>query len=184
MKYFILVVVLFSFSMGSLVSRAEGKHEAKEHEENEDHEHKDGEHNGHDEEHKGEEGHGEHGEEEENASVGPEKGIIEANEEKGFKLSPEALKNFEIKTLKLANSPPWNVPSTAKVRSGNEINLFRLRDGYFKRIDFNEVRKQGSQIFVASPDLKKGDEIVTIGLGFLRIAELSAFGGLAEGHSH
>ncbi len=115
--------------------------------------------------------------------LGLKRGITEADEHKGFKLSPEALKNFEIKTMKLGKVSPWTIPTTVVVRSGNEVNLFRVRDGLFKRIDFNLVRKNGSQLVISSPDLQGGDEIVTTGLGLLRIAELSAFGGLAEGHS-
>ena len=128
-------------------------------------------------------GEGEKHEEEENESVGPEKGIQEADEHKGFRLSPEALKNFEIKTMKLGKSP-FTVPTTVVVRSGDEVNLFRMRGGYFKRIDFQTIRKNGQQLVISSPELESGDEIVTSGLGLLRIAELSAFGGLAEGHSH
>lgn len=123
-------------------------------------------------------------EEQGNESVGPDKGIVEADEHTGFKLSPEALKNFEIRSVKLDNSRAWTLPTSCVVRSGNEVNLFRLRNGFFKRIDFQEIRKSTNQIVVASPDLSAGDEVVVAGLGFLRIAELSAFGGLAEGHSH
>ncbi len=122
--------------------------------------------------------------EEENESVGPEKGIQESDEKKGFKLSPEALKNFEIKTVRLEKSSPWTLPELVIVRSGEEVNLFRLRDGFFKRIDFKQIKRMGSQVLISSPDLQSGDEIVSGGLGLLRIAELSAFGGLAEGHSH
>jgi len=132
-------------------------------------------------------GHG-HGEdedtEEESGNVGPNKGILEANERSGFKLSPEAIKNFELKFMKLSGDGPWTLPKSAVVHSGEEVNLFRFRSGSFKRIDFKTLRKSGSDLTVDSDDLREGDEIVLVGTGFLRVAELAAFGGVAHGHSH
>lgn len=121
---------------------------------------------------------GDHGET--GASIGPDKGILEASEKKGIKLSPEALKNFEIKTLKLTGDGPWSIPKSAILYSGEEINLFRLRDGFFKRIDFQTLNNGQ----VDSDDMRENDEIVISGLGFLRTAELAAFGGVEHGHSH
>ena len=113
------------------------------------------------------------------ASIGPDKGILEASERKGIKISPEALKNFGIKTLKLTGDGPWSIPKSAILQSGEEINLFRLRDGFFKRIDF-----QTTNNLVDSDDMRENDEIVISGLGYLRTAELAAFGGAEHGHSH
>lgn len=126
---------------------------------------------------------GEH-EESESASVGPEKGILAADDHVGFKLSPEAMKNFDLQFLKIGNPTQMTVPESALVLSGEEVNLYRLREGFFKRIDFKTIRKMGNQIVISSPDLKATDEIVTVGTGFLRIAELAAFGGAATSHSH
>jgi hypothetical protein len=101
-----------------------------------------------------------------------------------FQLSPEAVKNFELKTWKLQGRGPWPVSNRAIVHSGEETNLYRLRDGFFKRVDFQIVKKSDDRLFVASKDLREGDEIVVSGLGFLRIVELAAFGGVSESHSH
>ncbi|MNL80824.1 hypothetical protein D3C87_2077680 [compost metagenome] len=76
------------------------------------------------------------------------------------------------------------MPESAILHSGEEVNVYRLRDDFFKRIDFNKKSQSGGKISLESKDLKSGDQIVTRGLGFLRIAELSAFGGTPEGHSH
>jgi len=130
------------------------------------------------------EAHDEGEEAEEGGKVGPDKGIIEANERLGFKLSPEALKNFDLKTIALKSDGPWKIPTSAVVRAGEEVNLFRLRGGFFKRIDFETLNKSGQTITVDSDDMREGDVIVVSGLGFLRIAELAAFGGVSEGHSH
>lgn len=171
------------------------------HEGNEAHEdHKEGEsHN--QEDHKGEDSHGhekgheegeeahdhggeEEGHEEGGSRVGPDKGILEASEANGIKLSPEAIKNFELETKALAGSGPWTLPSSARLLAGEEVNLFRVREGFYKRIDFALIKKNGDEISVSSKDLKSGDSIVISGIGFLRIAEITAFGGAPEGHSH
>ncbi len=138
---------------------------------------------GHDEHGEGEHGEGEH-EEEAAPNVGPDKGILEASADLGIKLSPEALRNFEIQTVKLSGNGPWIIPASARLLSGEEVNLYRERSGAFKRIDFKLIRKNSEQITITSSELKIGDGIVTIGIGFLRIAELAAFGGAPEGHSH
>jgi len=122
--------------------------------------------------------------EEQSASVGPEKGITEAHEDEGFKLSTEAIRNFEIETKKIVNSPPWLLPVSARLVSGEEINIYRLRQGFYKRIDFTLVSKLGENMNIKSDDLKAGDEVVIHGVGLLRAAELVAFGGEPEGHGH
>lgn len=151
-----------------------------EHEEDKEHgEHKEGE--GHAEHKEGEE-HGEH--EEANSQVGPDKGILSASKELGIQLSPLVEKNFEIKRIKVGNEKSILIPAGALVKSGKEVNLFRLRENYYKRIDFETIKKQGTQIEVRSSNLKSGDEIVVEGNGFLLTAEIAAFGGAPEGHSH
>lgn len=149
---------------------------------NEDH--KD-EHAGHDDEHSDEHG-DEHGEEkaEASSSVGPDKGILEASEKMGIKLSPEAIKNFGLKTLKVSAEKSISILKSAIVMTGEEKNLYRLREGSYKRIDFEVLKTQGTQLTVKSSSLQAGDEIVISGIGFLRIAEVAAFGGAEEGHSH
>lgn len=151
-------------------------------EETSDHQHSDSE--GSHADHAEGEGHSHDEGEEENAAVGPEKGIVEANDKNGFKLSPEAFKNFDLKFTKISGKGPWSVPATAIVLAGEEVNIFRRREGFFKRIDFQAVRRSPAEIALTSKDLAPGDEIVVSGLGFLRIAELAAFGGVAHGHSH
>lgn len=102
----------------------------------------------------------------------------------GFQLSQEAVKNFELKMRKLQGRGPWPVSKRSVLRSGEETNLYRLRDGFFKRIDFQIVKMSNDQLLIVSKDLRDGDEIAVSGLGFLRIAELAALGGVSEGHSH
>jgi hypothetical protein len=138
-----------------------GSHEIEKEETHEsEHKHKDGEQEEH--------GHGnehEHGEEE-NPQVGPNKGILEASESEGIKLGAEAEKNFEIKKIKISNIATQEIPKEAVVTAGIEINLYRYREGFYKRIDFVQVGKNGNKITIRSKDLKAGDEIAITGLGF------------------
>lgn len=147
-------------------------------------EHSEGE-KGHEEEH-GEHKEGDaHGEEsDENAQVGIDKGIVEANKAKGFKLSPEAEKNFNVNKVKISNAQNAEIPKAALVTSAMEINLYRLRDGFYKRIDFKVKVTNTNSLIISSDELVKNDEIAISGLGFLRISELAAFDGAPSGHSH
>lgn len=173
-------------------NEADHKHEGEEGHE-EEKEHSEAGHN-----HEGEEGHehekdhddaghkheGEEGHEEENTQVGPDKGILEASEDDGIKLSPEAEKNFDIERIEVSNLSSISIEKSILVTSGVETNLYRYRNGFYKRIDFKILSKNGNKLVVTSRDLSKGDSIVTKGLGFILIAEIAAFGGAPEGHSH
>lgn len=142
-----------------------------------------------DHDHDHEKAHDDHKHGEENSQVGPNKGILAADKEQGFKLSPEAEKNFEIKKIKITNSSQVEITRDMIVTAGIEANIYRFRDGFYKRIDFVTIKRVQSKttsekIIIRSKDLKDGDEIVTAGLGFLRVTEIAAYGGAPEGHSH
>lgn len=122
--------------------------------------------------------------EEANPQVGPGKGILEADEHEGIKLGSEAENNFEITKVRVTSGTSMELPKSAIVTAGTEVNLYRCRDGFYKRIDFDLVSKKLDKVIVSSKDLKSGDEIVLKGMGYLRIAEIAAFGGAPEGHSH
>jgi hypothetical protein len=149
----------------------------------EDHHDKESDHdNDHNDEHKGE--HEDDHHEEENNKIGPTKGILKADKELGFILSPEAVKNFGMSTLKLNASSSWTIPLKARVLSKDEVNLFRIRNGHIKRIDFEKLSNDGDNMKVKSSELQSGDEVIVDGVGYVRIAEITAFGGGSEGHSH
>ncbi|MCK6598069.1 MAG: hypothetical protein L6Q37_06865 [Bdellovibrionaceae bacterium] len=120
----------------------------------------------------------------ENSQVGPNKGILSADDTLGFQLSPSAEKNFEIEKMKVSINHSVNIPKTAILSTGTEQNIFRIRNSYFKRVDFQIIKKNKDKIIINSDELQLGDEVALTGLGFLRIAEITAFGGAPEGHSH
>lgn len=197
MRRLLIIFAVFAYLAAFAVNaqKDDHKHEKEtthaDHDEHKEDGHKHDEHEKEDEhsgadEHEESHEHGksdEHGEHEESAQVGPDKGILEASESEGFKLSPEAEKNFEISRVK-ASSDSIELPKSAIVTAVAEINVFRYRNGFYKRIDFSEENRSQGKVRIRSKDIKPGDEIVVHGLGFLRIAEIAAFGGAPEGHSH
>lgn len=122
--------------------------------------------------------------EEENSQVGPGKGIVSASKDEGIQISPQVEKNFEIQRVKVPNQIQIDLPKSAVVTAGTEVNLYRYREDHYKRIDFDLIAKSNGEVTVKSKDLKVGDEVVVQGAGLLRIAEIAAFGGAPEGHSH
>lgn len=103
--------------------------------------------------------------------------------ENGFKLNAAAIKNFNLHYVDYV-SPAVVISSKAILRSLSEVNLFRLRAGFFKRIDFKILEKKNETLKISSSDLAAGDKIVVSGVGFLRIAEIAASGGISDSHSH
>lgn len=182
----VFVVTLYVHAESAHEHSDTEKHTEEKHQHDEDKNTDHEEHADHDDEHsEHEEAHDDHSEhEEENSQVGADKGILEASEEQGIKLSPEAEKNFEIEKVVVTNSNSINISKNAIVTSGVEVNLYRYRDGFYKRIDFVKLSKNGNTLMISSKDLRKGDSIVTRGLGFILVAEIAAFGGAPEGHSH
>lgn len=101
----------------------------------------------------------------------------------GFKLTAKAVKNFAL-TYVDYKAPGTTISSKAIFRSLSEVNIYRVRAGLYKRIDFKTLEKNKDTWKVNSPDLMPGDQIVVSGIGFLRIAEIAASGGLSDSHSH
>lgn len=135
-------------------------------------EHKDEEKGEHKDEHKDE--HGEHGDHDEHAN--------EVSAE-GFKLNDASVKTFGLVNLSYS-APSVVVTKEAIFKGLNEVNLYRLRNGFYKRVDFKILSQNKNDFRVSSPDLAAGDQIVVKGIGFLRIAEIAASGGLSDSHSH
>lgn len=123
-----------------------------------------------------------HGGGEASIEVGPDKGVIEISADKSFKLSPEAMRNFGIKSVPYA---PGTVvlPKEAVVRTLKEAQIFRLRAGFLKAVDFKTVTKGERAWSIRSDDLRSQDEIVVGGVGFLRIIA-AQLGDTADEEKH
>jgi hypothetical protein len=162
MNIFCKTLLYFTLIITSLASFSEDAHKDE---------------HGHEEEHKEEH-------KEENKKIGLGKGITAFNKEEGFKISAEAEKNFELKYIPYLTQGPVSIPKTAIFFGLEEKNIYRVRNGFLKRIDFKEIVKSANEIKIESKDLMVGDKIVATGIGFLRIVEISASGGLDAGHHH
>lgn len=121
-------------------------------------------------------------EEQKKSQVANDKGVLEAHEIDGIKLSKEAEEKFEIKRVKV-RSLLIDVPKSTVLSTGLEKYVYRYRNGFYSRVVFVIKKKTLDKIQIQSNDLKLNDEIVTVGTGFIRIAELAAFDS-SEGHSH
>lgn len=156
--------------LGQAAFTEDNHNDSKEHAAFSKEEHDDQKEPGHDEE------------KEENSQVGKGKGIVSASAEKGFKIADVSEKNFNIQKVKYL--PGLEISKGVVVTAGTERNVYRYREGYYKRIDFHVQKAVGNKIFIFSDELQKGDEVVVVGMGYLRIVELAAFNETPNGHSH
>lgn len=123
-------------------------------------------------------------EEEENGSVGKDKGILELHRDGGLKLSPEAYKNFEIQTSALRGESKglFEIPQSALLQSQGGNYVYRYKDGFFKKMSVRLVKRSQTSAVVGCEELKRDDSIVTNGVAFLRAAELDISGGIPHSH--
>ena len=178
-----ILVILFATFYSLIPAFAEKDEHGHEHTEGEQShaEHEEGEeHDDH-----GEEGEGQaHDEKEEEGSsvVGPDKGILEKGKE-GFKLAPEAVKTFELKTESI-KAKIIEIVRPALVEIKNDKYIYRIRDGWIKKVAVKVLKKDSQRATVDISQFKDGDQIITNGVGFVRTAELVAEEGVSHGHSH
>lgn len=185
-----LAISLCFLGIAAWVERATIAQEP-EHEHEHEHEHEQKQEGGHDnegDEHKDEdhgESHDDHGHEKksESANVGPDKGMLSFSEKEGFKLSPEATRTFGIRSEAVKSGARVSVPASALVRTNGEVFVYRLRVGNYKRVAVRIENRAGASVQLASKGLSEGDQVVTQGGAFLRVAELDATSG-ESGHHH
>lgn len=134
------------------------------------------------EDHDKDHAHEEEGEHEASSRFGPNKGVVEAEPKLGFKLHDKAYANFKIETIKLG-SAPWRIPNAALVFAKEERHVYRLKNGFFKSIDVKILKREGKSFVISSEDLGTGDQIVSVGTGFLAIVDEAVFGAELS-HDH
>ncbi len=148
--------------------------------------HKDGEdhgkHEGHDE-HKekgGHEGHDEHGG---GKAVGKGKAIEAVDEVKGFKLSKEAIKTLELK-LQTVDGDEFIIEKSTLVASKSLKGLYRFRGGFFKFLPIKLLKEVDGKYLVKVKGVDFGDQIVTNGVGLLRVTDVYSTDKSEYGHGH
>lgn len=117
-----------------------------------------------------------------NPAVGANRGILSVNDKDGFKLADSAIKTFGLKLMPVGSLSNVRIPMSAIYYGLQETNVYRARSGFFKRIDFKILQKSSDTLVISSNDLASGDQLVIGGVAFLRIAELQAYGGVADEH--
>jgi hypothetical protein len=104
------------------------------------------------------------------------KAVFEISPELGMRLTEKALKNIEVKTLKLATLSNYSVPPGSIVHFQDQTGVYRLREGWFKLVKVRIIKKNDREAFIDSSELKAQDELVVFGADLLRVAEMDAFG--------
>jgi hypothetical protein len=145
------------------------------------------EHDDHGEENHGKEADGDshgHGEEEKPENVGPTKGVLSFDEHVGFKLSPEAEKNFSLaRTKPLARGDAWEIPLSSLVHSMDKVSVYRERKGLLLAIPVKVVKKAASTVTIQTNKISASDSVISSGAGHLKVVELDLTSG-EVGHSH
>lgn len=106
----------------------------------------------------------------------PGKAVFEISSELGMRIADKALKNIEVKTVEIDTTSDHSVPLSSLVHFQDQVGVYQLRQGWFKLINIQIIKKYGLQAIIRSSELKAKDEIVVSGAELLRVAEMDAFG--------
>lgn len=155
-----------------------------------EHDHEHGDHGGHDDhdDHDEEAGHDDHGHGHGHGhgggkAIGAGKAIVEVDEEKGFKLSPEASKTLKIKLSKVVGSK-FKISKSTLVTSKNIKGVYRLREGFFKLLPVKITKEVKGGYMVEVLGVKSTDQIVVSGVGLLRVTDVYSTDKSEYGHAH
>lgn len=119
-------------------------------------------------------------EEEGGAKVGPGKAVIAANAKEGMRLSEAAIKRLGVDFQPAKSGETLDLPLASLVTTRDETSVYRLRDGWIKRVEVQLRSKSASSAKVRVESMKPGDRIVVTGAPFLRLAELDVLGSEKE----
>lgn len=115
------------------------------------------------------------------SNFGPEKGVLEANEKEGIKLSPKALQSLGIKAQSISSTSVHSLPISSLIYFQDEVGVYRLRSGFFKLIEGKVSRKTQMIATFESGGLVPGDQVVTEGTPLLRLTDLNIWSGSGDG---
>lgn len=107
----------------------------------------------------------------------PGKAVFEYSVESGMKLTEKALKNIEVKTTKVSSGSQQAISANALVYFQDQIGVYRLRNGWFKLVKVQLIKKGSSEVVIQSPELGADDEVAIHGADLLRVSEMDAAGG-------
>ena len=156
-------------------------HDSKEHKDHKD----DDDHSGHDhakgkhEEDGDHDGHDHGG----GKAIGKGKAIEIVDEVKGFKLSREAIKTLKLK-LQTVDGDEFQIVKSTLVTSKGIKGLYRFRGGFFKFMPVKLLKEVNENYLVKVKGVDFGDQIVTNGVGLLRVTDVYSTDKSEYGHSH
>lgn len=129
--------------------------------------------------------HGDDGpEHDEFPNVGPNYAVTAASRDLGFQLSAKALKTLGIAWFPSAASNAQEIPASALVYFQEHVGVYRLRDNWFHLIPVKILKSTATQARIDSNELRSGDAVVSQGVGFLRVTEMSLFSASRAAHVH
>lgn len=179
-KYFLLFSIIFntSFLYASETddhNHKDNNHSAS-HEKHSDHnEHKEENH----EEHDGHDDNGHGG----GKAIGKGKAIEDVDEKRGFKLSKESIKTLKLK-LQTVDSDEFEISKETLVTSKSLKGIYRFKGGYFKFLPLKLIKEVNGKYLVKVKGVDFGDQIVTNGVGLLRVTDVYSTDKSEYGHSH
>lgn len=116
-------------------------------------------------------------------SIGERKAIKSVDETLGFKLSSEAMKTLEIQLIKIEKKE-FTIDKAILVTSKSLKGIYRFRDDYFKFLPVILLKETNGKYLVSVEDIIPGDQIVTNGVGLLRVADIYSTDESEYGHGH
>ncbi len=151
-------------------------HKKKKHDDTKGHD----DHSDHGEGHENHEGHDEHGG---GKAIGKGKAIEAVDKIKGFKLSKEAIKTLKLK-LQTVDGDEFTIQKTTLVASKGSKGLYRFRGGFFKFLPVKIIKEINNKYLVKVKGVDFGDQVVTNGVGLLRVSDVYSTDKSEYGHSH
>ena len=120
-------------------------------------------------------------EKQEPIGVGPQKGVLEANDKDGFTLSDQAFRTLGVQSKMIQSKQTHILPPKSLVYFQNEVGVYRLRKGWFKLIEGEVLNRSSSQVLFKSTGLIPGDQVVIEGAPLLRLTDLTIWSGSGDG---
>ena len=105
------------------------------------------------------------------------KAVTEYSTEKGMRLTETAIQTLELVKAPLAGTGSFTLPLSAVVYYEDNRGVFRFRDGWYKLVKIQIIKKMDKTMLISSSELLASDQVITQGVGLLRVAELEAQGG-------
>ena len=115
--------------------------------------------------------------------IGVGKAIESVDEKNGFKLSKEAIKSLKLK-LQTVDGDEFQISKETLVTSKNLKGLYRFRAGFFKFLPLKLIKEVNGNYIVKVIGVEFGDQIVTNGVGLLKVTDVYSTDKSAYGHSH